>query len=51
MVTLFQGRLIKRLGIAQVFVEYGVVTWPDEIDLAPDAIYERIKQYGKWVLH
>jgi hypothetical protein len=34
----------------QVFVEHGVVTWPGEIDLAPDAMYQEIKQYGKWVL-
>jgi Protein of unknown function (DUF2442) len=29
---------------AQVFVEHGAVTWPGEIDLAPDAIYAQIKQ-------
>jgi hypothetical protein len=28
----------------QVFVEHGAVTWPGEIDLAPDAMYARIKQ-------
>jgi len=26
------------------FVEHGAVTWPGEIDLAPDAMYERVKQ-------
>ena len=31
-------------------LELGVVTWPGEIDLAPDAMYEEIKQHGKWVL-
>ncbi len=35
---------------AQVFVEYGVVTWPGEIDLAPDAMYRSIKASGEWVL-
>ena len=35
---------------AQARVEYGVVTWPGEIDLAPDAMYQNIKQHGKWVL-
>lgn len=34
----------------QVFVEHGAVTWPREIDLAPDAMYTEIKKAGKWVL-
>ncbi|MBI3147274.1 MAG: DUF2442 domain-containing protein [Betaproteobacteria bacterium] len=29
---------------AQVFVEHGAVTWPGEIDLAPDAMYATIKK-------
>ena len=28
----------------------GFVEWPGEIDLAPDAMYESIKQRGIWVL-
>lgn len=28
----------------------GFVTWPGEIDLAPDAMYQAIKQHGEWVL-
>ena len=35
---------------SQVFVELGVVTWPGEIDLAPDAMYDAICSQGKWVL-
>ena len=35
---------------AQVFVEHGAVTWPGEIDLAPDAMYAEIKKSGVWVL-
>lgn len=35
---------------AQVFVEYGAVTWPGEIDLAPDAMYDAIKANGVWIL-
>lgn len=31
-------------------LEYGVVTWPGEIDLAPDAMHDAIKQKGRWVL-
>ncbi len=35
---------------ARARVEYGTVTWPDEIDLAPDAMYAEIKENGKWKL-
>jgi len=28
----------------QVFVQHGAVTWPGEIDLAPDAMYAQIRQ-------
>ncbi|MHB0929109.1 MAG: DUF2442 domain-containing protein [Candidatus Nanopelagicales bacterium] len=34
---------------AQVFVEHGAVTWPGELDLAPDALYAEIKKAGTWV--
>ena len=34
----------------QVFVEHGAVTWPDELDLAPDAMYTEIKLHGEWKL-
>jgi hypothetical protein len=34
----------------KVFIDLGVVTWPGEIDLAPDAMYFEIKKNGKWVL-
>lgn len=29
---------------AQAYVEYGAVTWPGEIDLAPDAMYAEIRK-------
>lgn len=35
---------------AQAHVEYGAVTWPGEIDLAPDAMYAAIRATGEWVL-
>lgn len=35
---------------AEVFVDYGVVTWPGEIDLAPDAMHRAILAAGEWVL-
>jgi hypothetical protein len=31
-------------------VEYGAVTWDGELDLAPDAMYEEIRQHGEWVV-
>ncbi|EKE01789.1 MAG: hypothetical protein ACD_21C00052G0007 [uncultured bacterium] len=34
----------------RAYLEYGVVTWPGEIDLAPDAMYNEIKRNGTWVL-
>lgn len=35
---------------AKVFINDGVVTWPGEIDLAPDAMYDEIKRNGEWIL-
>ena len=35
---------------AQARVENGVATWPEELDLAPDAMYEAVKRCGIWVL-
>ncbi|NTU76981.1 MAG: DUF2442 domain-containing protein [Alphaproteobacteria bacterium] len=35
---------------AEARVENGVVTWPGEIDLAPDAMYAAIKKDGIWTL-
>ncbi len=34
----------------QVYLEYGAVTWPGEVDLAPDAMHDEIKHHGEWVL-
>ena len=33
-----------------VYLQYGVASWPGEIDLAPDAMYDEITRHGKWVL-
>ena len=30
----------------EVFVEHGALTWPGGIDLAPDAMYQRIRESG-----
>ena len=35
---------------AAVFVEFGAVTWPGEIDLAPDAMHAEIRANGEWIL-
>lgn len=34
----------------QVFIEYGAVTWPGAIDLAPDAMHDEIQRQGTWIL-
>lgn len=34
----------------QVHIEHGAVIWPGEIDLAPDAMHDEIKQHGTWTL-
>ncbi|MCL2661376.1 MAG: DUF2442 domain-containing protein, partial [Acidobacteriaceae bacterium] len=34
----------------KVYIQYGAVTWPGEIDLAPDAMYDAIKEHGEWIL-
>jgi hypothetical protein len=35
----------------QAYIEHGAVTWPGNLDLAPDAMYEAIKINGEWVLN
>ncbi|MBF0135787.1 MAG: DUF2442 domain-containing protein [Magnetococcus sp. DMHC-1] len=35
---------------ARVYLDYGAVTWPGEIDLAPDAMHDEIAQNGEWIL-
>tara|TARA_R110002020_G_scaffold371615_2_gene583189 strand:- start:1819 stop:2082 length:264 start_codon:yes stop_codon:yes gene_type:complete len=35
----------------QAFISaYGAVTWPGELDLAPDAMYDELRAKGEWVL-
>lgn len=34
----------------QARVQDGVLTWPGELDLAPDAMHDAIALHGKWVL-
>ncbi len=35
---------------AEVTLVDGVVTWPGELDLAPDAMHRAIQSKGEWVL-
>lgn len=35
---------------SMVFIESGALTWPNDIDIAPDAMYAEIKAHGEWVL-
>ena len=35
----------------QVFLDLGAVTWPGEIDLAPDAMHDEIAANGEWILN
>ena len=34
----------------QAYINHGAVTWPGNLDLAPDAMYAAIKARGEWVL-
>jgi len=34
----------------QAHIEGGAVTWPGDLDLAPDAMYQAIKAHGEWLL-
>lgn len=34
----------------QAHLKYGVLTWPGEIDLAPDAMHDAVRKNGRWVL-
>jgi hypothetical protein len=34
----------------QVSINDGVLVWPQDLDLAPDAMYQEIAAHGKWIL-
>jgi hypothetical protein len=35
---------------AQVRVDFGAVSWPGDLDLAPDAMHAAIQARGVWLL-
>lgn len=34
----------------KIYIQGGVITWPGNLDLAPDAMYAEIKNKGEWIL-
>ena len=34
-----------------VYIKYGAVSWPGDLDLAPDAMYDAIKDKGEWIVN
>jgi hypothetical protein len=51
--TFFRGvfaHLRDQSQFQQVMVIDGVVTWPGELDLAPDAMHDELKRHGQWLL-
>ncbi len=44
------AKLVDQTQFSLVRLEHGAVTWPGELDLAPDAMHSAIKAGGEWVL-
>jgi uncharacterized protein DUF2442 len=48
------GTIFEPLRDPEIFrqarVELGAITWPNGADFAPDAMYDAIRAYGKWVV-
>lgn len=44
------GCLADPARFGEAGIEFGAVTWPGGIDLAPDAMYEALSKTGQWVL-
>lgn len=49
-----EGTVFEALREADFFtcvdVHMGAVQWPNGADLAPDAMYDAIRQYGRWIV-
>lgn len=51
--TFFRGvfsHLSDKSLFQQVMVVDGIVTWPGDLDLAPDAMHDELKRNGLWLL-
>jgi hypothetical protein len=35
---------------SQARITLGAITWPGELDLAPDAMHRAIKEHGTWIV-
>ncbi|MQA21845.1 DUF2442 domain-containing protein [Rugamonas rivuli] len=44
------AHLLDQALFEQVAVVNGVVTWPGDLDLAPDAMHAEIQRNGCWIL-
>ena len=44
------AHLLDPAAFAEIRVEMGAVTWPGELDLAPDRMHQDIKKHGECVL-
>ena len=42
--------LADEAAFAKVMLDHGAVSWPGELDLAPDAMHAAIQERGKFVL-
>lgn len=52
--SFFRGvftHLANHAEFEKVAIVDGVVTWPGELDLAPDAMHAEIKRSGEWLLN
>lgn len=52
--SFFRGvftHLANNAEFRKVAVVDGAVTWPGELDLAPDAMHAEIKRSGEWLLN
>ncbi|MEI9903111.1 MAG: DUF2442 domain-containing protein [Asticcacaulis sp.] len=51
--SFFRGvfaHLTDATSFGQVMLVDGVVTWPGDLELAPDAMHRAIKSQGEWLL-
>jgi len=44
------AHLKDRALFEEVDVVCGAVTWPGELDIAPDAMHDNIETYGEWIV-